>query len=138
MLLGLFKKKVKMVKVKRVRKKKTKTSAKAKTSKDVKKKVKTKKTHKATVAKKRSKAMPQIVGRVTHYFPHVKAGVISVTKGVISLGDTLHLKGHTTDFKQKIKSMQINNAPINKAKAGQEIGVLLRSRVRHNDVVYKV
>ena len=89
-------------------------------------------------AKKVKKKMPQIIGRITHYFPHVKAGVVLVTKGRIALGDSLQFKGHTTDFKQKVNSMQINNVPINKAKAGQEIGLLVKSRVRHNDVVYKV
>ena len=82
--------------------------------------------------------MPKVVGKVTHYFPHVKAGVILVSRGTISLGDTLQIKGHTTDFKQKVVSMQINNAPIKKAKAKDEVGLSVKSRVRHNDTVYKV
>jgi len=87
---------------------------------------------------KRKAAMPRVVGKVTHYFPHVKAGVILVTRGVISLGDTLWIKGHTTDFKQKVASMQIDNCPIEKAKPKQEVGLSVRARVRHNDVVYKL
>ena len=82
--------------------------------------------------------MPQIVGKVTHYFPHVKAGVILITKGRISLGDTLQIKGHTTDLKQRVNSMQMNNMPIKEAKAKDEIGLLVKSRVRHNDTVYKL
>ncbi|UCB57823.1 MAG: hypothetical protein JSV30_04655 [Candidatus Omnitrophota bacterium] len=82
--------------------------------------------------------MPEVVGTVTHYFPHVKAGVILVTKGTIAVGDTLQIKGHTTDFKQKVTSMQINNSPVQEAKEKEEVGLLVKSRVRHNDVVYKL
>ena len=82
--------------------------------------------------------MPQIVGRITHYFPHVKAGVILITKGTVSKGDRLYIKGHTTDFKQKVGSIQIDNVPIERAKAGQEIGLLVKSRVRSNDAVYRL
>ena len=146
MILGLFKRGAKVVKVTR----------KKKTEKVVKPKVKKLKTKKAKVRRKiarpkrkpaikkvkrglrPAKKMPQVAGKVTHYFPHVKAGVILVTKGTIALGDTLQIKGHSTDFKQKIASMQINNVAINQAKPGQEIGLLVKSRVRHNDVVYKI
>ena len=123
MLLGLFRKKSKLVKVKK----------KAKV-----KKVKKLKTVKIKKAARPAKTMPKVVGKVTHYFPHVKAGVILVTKGAIAMGDTLQIKGHTTDFKQKVKSLQIDNAPIQKARPKQEIGLLVKSRVRHNDIVYKL
>jgi putative protease len=127
MFFGLFTKKPKVVKVKS-------RPGKVKAKKGISRAKKRKK----PAVKKVKKKMPQIIGRITHYFPHVKAGVVLVTKGKIALGDSLQFKGHTTDFKQKVNSMQINNVPINKAKAGQEIGLLVKSRVRHNDVVYKV
>lgn len=127
MFLGLFKRKAKVVTVKRKNKSKQTLKTKAKV-----KKVKTGK------AVRPLKKMPQTVGKVTHYFPHVKAGVILVTDGKISLGDTLLIKGHTTDLKQKVTSMQINNVSIKEAGPGQEVGLLVKSRVRHNDVVYKV
>jgi len=99
--LGLFKKKVTVVKVKRKKK-----PAKAGKIKAKSKKTKRPSLKKRTVRAKRKapqvKTMPQAIGRVTHYFPHVKAGVILVTKGKIVLGDTLLIKGHTTELKQKI------------------------------------
>ncbi|MCQ9208617.1 MAG: hypothetical protein NG712_04480 [Omnitrophica bacterium] len=120
MFLGLFKRKPRLVTVKR--KAKAKKTA-------IKKKVR---------PLKAVKVRPKIVGKITHYFPHVKAGVILVTNGTIALGDTLRFKGHTTEFKQKVNSLQINNVAIKQAKPGQEIGLLVKSRVRHNDLVYKV
>lgn len=149
MFLGLFKKKVKVVKVKRKNKSKQALKTKAKVKKAKTKTLKVRKQiakpkRKRLKVKKTSKVvrpikkMPQTVGKVTHYFLHVKAGVILVTDGKISLGDTLLIKGHTTDFKQKVTSMQINNVSIKEARPGQEVGLLVKSRVRHNDIVYKL
>ncbi len=89
--------------------------------------------------KKRSlEELGEPIGEVTHFFPHVKAAVIKIKRDTISVGDTLYLKGHTTDFEQKVKSMQINRVPIEKASKGQEIGLKVKSKVRHGDKVYKV
>jgi putative protease len=104
-----------------------------KKSKDPKKSSKKKTTKKA-----KPKAPKQIiVGDVIHYFPKVKAAVIKVKKGPISVNDILYFKGHTTNFKQKISSMQIDHKPIQKATKGKEIGIRVKKRVRITDKVYK-
>lgn len=151
MFLGLFKRKAKVVTVKRKNKSKQTLKTKAKVKKVKTKKLRVRKqiakpkpkrkklqTKKASKVVRPLKKVPQTVGKVTHYFPHVKAGVILVTDDKISLGDTLLIKGHTTDLKQKVTSMQIDNVSIKEARPGQEVGLLVKSRVRHNDVVYKV
>ncbi len=83
------------------------------------------------------KAKENIIGIITHYFPKVRAAVVKL-KGSLAIGDTVKIKGHTTDFKQAINSIQIDRIPINSAKKGQEVGLLVDSRVRKNDVVYKI
>ena len=91
-------------------------------------------------AKKKAAALKDLgkqVGIVTHYFPHVMAAVVKVT-APISTGDTLRIKGHTSDFTQTINSMQVDHVPVEQAKKGDEIGLLVRSRVRQHDTVYKV
>ncbi|TET13106.1 translation elongation factor-like protein [Candidatus Aerophobetes bacterium] len=77
------------------------------------------------------------VGKVVSYFTHVEAVAMEL-EGNLKIGDTIHIKGHTTDFEQKVKSMQIENEPVEEAKAGDSIGVKVEERARHNDVVYKV
>lgn len=94
-----------------------------------KKQVKTKKTAK--------KQKENIIGIVTHYFAKVRAAVIKL-KAPLSIGDTIKIKGHTTDFTQSINSMQIDRVPITNAKKGQEIGILVNSRARQHDIVTKV
>lgn len=100
----------------------------------------TKKPKIKTIKKAKAKVIinEELAGIITHYFPHVKAGVIKIKKGSISIGDSLHIKGHTTDFIQKVNSLQIDRKPIQSATKGKEIGLLVKSRVRHNDKVYRL
>jgi len=77
------------------------------------------------------------VGRVVSYFARAEAAAIEL-EGDLKIGDTIHIKGYTTDFEQKVESMQIENEPVEKAKAGDSIGVKVKERVRRHDVVYKV
>lgn len=98
-----------------------------------------KKTAKNPVKAKKAVKKPKedILGKVTHYFPHVRAAVIKL-KAPLKVGDTIKIKGHTTDFKQNVTSIQIDRVPINQAKKGAEIGILVESRTRQHDIVYKV
>ncbi len=89
------------------------------------------------VAAKKMRMPENVVGVVTHYFPKVRAAVIKL-KAPLAVGDVIKVKGHTTDFKQNITSMQIDHVPMSVAKKGQEIGLLVNSRVRQHDTVYKV
>ena len=77
------------------------------------------------------------VGKVTHYFAKIGVAVIEVTDGSIKVGDEIHIKGHTSDFKQKVTSMQIEHEKIEMAEPGQSIGLKVSDPVRANDLVYK-
>ncbi|RJP29212.1 MAG: translation elongation factor-like protein [Candidatus Omnitrophota bacterium] len=77
-----------------------------------------------------------MLGVVTHYFPKVRAAVIKL-KGLLSVGDKIRIKGHTTDFTQVVNSIQIDHVVVNQAKKGAEIGLLVNSRVRQHDAVTK-
>lgn len=92
---------------------------------------------KKTALRKVKKAKENVIGTITHYFPHVQAAVIKL-KAPLTTGDTIKIKGHTTDFTQAITSMQIDRVPVTSARVGQEIGVLVNSRVRQHDLVIKV
>ena len=78
------------------------------------------------------------IGEVTHYFPHVKAAAVKLLKSGLKVGDSVYIKGHTTDFKEPVQSIQLDHATIPEGKKGQEIGLLVKSRVRQGDKVYKI
>ena len=76
------------------------------------------------------------LGEITHYFPKVRAAVITLAEP-LSAGDKIKIKGHTTDFTQTVTSLQIDRVPIQSAKKGDEIGLQVDSRVRKGDTVTK-
>ena len=78
------------------------------------------------------------VGIVVKFFAKPSVAAIDVTKGSIKKGDTLMYKGHTTDFTEEVKSMEIDNQSIDEAKVGDMIGIQVKERVREKDIVYKV
>ncbi len=122
------------------KKKKRKVAPKKKAAKKrvIKRKVSKKKVAKRRpVAKPAKKIKENIIGLVTHYFPKVRAAVIKL-KAPLAAGDVIKIKGHTTDFQPNITSMQIDHVAVNQAKKGEEIGLLVDSRVRQHDTVYKV
>ena len=78
------------------------------------------------------------VGKISDYFKKIAVAAIEITKGSLSVGDTIHIKGHTTDFTQAVDSMQIEHQSVPIAKAGDSIGIKVKDVVRDSDVVYKV
>jgi len=78
------------------------------------------------------------VGRISHYFGKIQVAAIELTDGDLSVGDTVRIKGHTSDFTQRIESMQIDNASVDHAAKGTSIGVRVAEHARVGDDVYKV
>jgi putative protease len=136
--------------------KKAKSKSKKAVKKSVKKPVKRPKAKvgspkaKKAVAKKSAAKKPKLklpagleknlekIGVVTHYFPHVNAAAVKMLKGGLKVGDEVYVKGHTTDFREPVASIQFDRKPIPEAVKGQEIGLLVKSRARQGDTVYKI
>jgi putative protease len=78
------------------------------------------------------------IGEVTHYFPHVNAAAVLLLKDGLRVGDKIYIKGHTTDFKETVESMQLDHVSIQEGKKAQEIGLQVRSRVRIGDGIYRI
>ena len=76
------------------------------------------------------------VGHITHFFTKISVAVIELT-APLAVGDTIVIKGPTTDFEQVVESMQIEHENVQRAEAGQSIGLKVAQRVREKDVVYK-
>jgi len=78
------------------------------------------------------------IGIIEHFFTHISVAAIKITDGELNVGDTIHIVGAHTDFKQKINSMEIDRNPVEKVKSGDEVGIKVKDRVRENDAVYKI
>ena len=78
------------------------------------------------------------IGYISNYFSKISVAAVEITDGTVSVGDTLHYLGHTTDFESTVRSMQIEHNSITEAKKGDSVGVKVPERVREGDKVYKV
>ncbi len=78
------------------------------------------------------------VGIVEHFFNKVSVAAIKITNGELKIGDTIHIVGASTDFTQKINSMEIDRVPVESVKPGDDVGIKVKDRVREHDVVYKI
>lgn len=76
------------------------------------------------------------VGKVTHFYSKINVAVVQLT-APLGVGDTILIKGDTTNFEQTIDSMQIEHENIQRAEAGKAIGLKVKDRVRPGDTVYK-
>lgn len=77
------------------------------------------------------------VGKVEHYYPKAKAAAVGLT-GDLKVGDDIHIVGHGDDVRTKVKSLQLDHAPIEAGHAGQHIGVGLARKVHEGDDVLVV
>ena len=76
------------------------------------------------------------IGIVSGYFTKVGVAAIELEDN-LKVGDTIKIKGHTTDFNQKIDSMQIDRVEVKEARKGDSVGIKVRERVRPKETVYK-
>ena len=90
-----------------------------------------------------SRSVPSVpleerVGVITHYFGHLGVAVVRLDRGQIKIGDTIHIKGHTSDFRQQIDTMEVEHRRIFQASAGEEFGLKVVDSVREHDEVFRV
>ena len=76
------------------------------------------------------------IGEVTNYFDHVQAAAIKLSKP-LKVGEKIQIKGGETEFEQEVKSMQINHKAVAAAKKGDEIGLVVKQKVRKGYKVFK-
>jgi putative protease len=78
------------------------------------------------------------IGEVVKFFAKPCVAAIKVTDGELKIGDTIKITGHTTDLTSAIESIEANNQKIEKAVAGDFIGLKVSDRVRPGDEVFKI
>jgi len=77
------------------------------------------------------------IGEVTHFFSRIQVIVLKMNKGKILVGDQIHIVGRTTDFVQKVKSLQIESVDVKSAKKGQLVGLKVAKKAKPGDQVFK-
>jgi putative protease len=79
------------------------------------------------------------IGVVTHYYGHLSVAVVKLEPGAtLRVGDNIHIKGHTSDFAQRVDSLQIGHAPVSEVGPNDDFGLKIVDHAREHDVVYRV
>ena len=78
---------------------------------------------------------PRAIGKVIHYWTHLGVAGVELA-GSLQMDNWVHFRGSTTDFQQRVTSMELNRRVIKQAHAGQQVGILVADRVRVGDTVY--
>lgn len=79
----------------------------------------------------------KLIGKISHFFGRPGVGIIELSDA-LKVGDTIHIKGTTSDFKQQVSSMQIEHVVVSEAKAGDSVGIKAEQKVHEHDSVYRV
>jgi hypothetical protein len=79
------------------------------------------------------------VGVVTHYYGDLSVAVVKLDPAtILRVGDNIHVKGHTSDFSQRVESLQIGHASVNEVGPDDDFGLKVVDHAREHDVVYRV
>ena len=78
------------------------------------------------------------IGTVFRYYSKAGAAAIQLTAGELAVGDTIMIEGASTSITMEVESIQIEHQSVQKAAAGQNVGIKVPERARQGDKVYKV
>jgi translation elongation factor EF-1alpha len=78
------------------------------------------------------------IGVVIHYYSHPSVANIRLESGALRAGDVIHIRGHTTDFIQKVESLEVNHTPATEVGPSDDFGLKVVEHARQHDVVFKV
>jgi len=81
--------------------------------------------------------MDKKIGKITHYYNKIGVAVVKLIKPLF-VGDKIKISGHDQEFEQEVKSIQKDHLAVQKAKAGDEIGLKVDKPVKENDEIYEV
>lgn len=77
------------------------------------------------------------IGVVTDFFAKVNAAAIKL-EAPLKIGDKIKVKTGEKEIELEVASMQIDRKPIEKAKKGDEVGILMPEPVHKGNKVFKV
>jgi hypothetical protein len=82
--------------------------------------------------------MEERIGSVIKFFDKTSIAAVKLDFGDLATGDSIHVKGNTTDFTQMIDDLEFDHHPVQKANRGQFIGIKFSQPAKPFDLVYKV
>ena len=81
--------------------------------------------------------MENKIGHITHFYNRISVGVLDLTEK-LTLGDKVHILGHTTDYVQNVTSMEIEHKKVTSVGPGDEVALKVIEPVRRGDEIFKI
>ena len=78
----------------------------------------------------------EAIGTVSHYFSHVSVAAVSL-KAPLSVGERIHIRGHTTDLVQTVETMEIERQRVDRAGPGDDVAIGVEYHVREHDEIFR-
>src|SRR5688500_16082632 len=91
-------------------------------------------------AKKKAAGEPPAekhIGTVEHYYPKVKAAAVKLDAD-LKVGDRIHIQGHSDDYTETVKSIQLDHTPVQEGHKGESVGVGVPVKVHEHSEVTKL
>lgn len=78
------------------------------------------------------------IGTVTHYYGEISVAIVRVEDGELSVGDTVRVVGGEDQFTCTVDSMEVEHEKVERAQAGQEVGIKVPQKAWPNADVFLV
>lgn len=79
-----------------------------------------------------------VIGEITHYFSKIMVCVVKVTAPTLRVGEKIWVRGATTDFQQKVLSLQVQSVDVKVAGRGKLVGLKVDKPCRVGDFVHQM
>jgi putative protease len=70
------------------------------------------------------------IGVVSHYYSHLSVATVKLESGTLRVGDKIHIHGHTSDFVQKVESLEVDHGPVSEVGPGDDFGLKVVEHAR--------
>jgi len=78
------------------------------------------------------------IGVVTHYYGHLSVAAVRLETGRLRVGDKIRVRGHTSDFTQRVESLQVEHRAVTEVGPNDDFALKVIEHAREHDVVYKL
>ena len=75
------------------------------------------------------------IGWVSHYYSQLSVAAVTL-EAPLTVGNRIHIKGHTTDVVQPVESLQVDHRPVERAIPGDDVALKVIDHVRERDKIY--
>ena len=75
---------------------------------------------------------------MTHYYRHLSVAGVRLDSGRLRVGDMILIRGHTTDFTQRVESLQVEHRPVTEVGPNDNFALKVIAHAREHDVVYRL